>query len=173
MVTIRKILILIHRYLGTALSLLFLMWFITGIGMIYSRGMPRLTAQSRLARMPVLDVSRIALSPSEAVEKAELGAAPGRVQMQMVMNRPAYRLGGRDTVTVFADDGEVLEEIGPQQATTIASRFMNLPEDKIHYVELVTKPDQWTLLQGRQMPLHRFAVDDEHHTELYVSAATA
>ena len=173
MVTIRKILILIHRYLGTALSLLFLMWFITGIGMIYSRGMPRLTAQSRLARMPVLDVSRITLSPSDAVEKAELGAAPGRVQMQMVMNRPAYRFGGRDTVTVFADNGEVLEEIGPEQATTIASRFMNLPEDKIHYVELVTKPDQWTLLQGRQMPLHRFAVDDEYHTELYVSAANA
>ena len=40
MVTARKLLILIHRYLGTTLCLLFLMWFLTGIGMIYSRGMP-------------------------------------------------------------------------------------------------------------------------------------
>jgi hypothetical protein len=173
MVTVRKILILIHRYLGIVLSLLFLMWFITGIGMIYSRGMPRLTAQSRLARLPVLDVSRIALSASDALEKAELGNVPRNVQLQMVMNRPAYRFGGRETVTVFADNGEVLEEIGPAEATTIASRFMNVPEDKIHYLELVTKPDQWTLLQGRQMPLHKLAVDDPSHTELYVSAANA
>src|SRR5262245_12101871 len=159
MVTMRKILILIHRYLGTALSLLFLMWFVTGIGMMYSRGMPRLTAQSRLARLPVLDVSRIALSPSDAVEKAELGASPRQVQLQMVTDRPAYRFGGRDTVTVFADNGEVLEEIGSDQARTIASRFMDIPADKIQYLELVTKPDQWTLLQGRNMPMHKFAVD--------------
>jgi hypothetical protein len=173
MVTIRKILILIHRYLGTALSLLFLMWFVTGIGMIYSRGMPRLTAQSRLARLPVLDVSRIALSPSDAVEKAEIGGSPRQVQLLMVTDRPAYRFGGRDTVTVFADTGEVLEEIGSAQAGTIARRFMDIPEDKIHYLELVTAPDQWTLLQGRNMPMHKFAVDDPNGTELYVSAANA
>jgi hypothetical protein len=172
MVTIRKILILIHRYLGTALSLLFLMWFLTGIGMIYSRGMPRLTAQSRLARLPVLDASRIALSPSEAVEKGELGDTPRQVQLQMVTDRPAYRFGSRDTVTVFADNGEVLEEIGEAQARTIASRFMDIPEDKIQYLELVTEPDQWTLLQ-RQLPMHKFSIDDPNHTELYVSAATA
>ena len=173
MTTLRKLLILFHRYLGTALCLLFLMWFLTGIGMIYSRGMPRLTAQARLARMPVLDVSRITISPSDAAERAQLSGAPRRVAMQMVMDRPAYRFGGRDTVTVFADNGDVLEEVSPVEATTIASRFMGVSEDKLHYLELVTKPDQWTLLQGRQMPLHKLAVDDDQHTELYVSAANA
>src|SRR5262245_34294767 len=167
MVMLRKILILFHRYLGTVLSLLFLMWFLTGIGMIYSRGMPRLTAQARLARMPALDVSRITISASEAVERAQLASAPRRVQMQMVMNRPVYRFSGRDTVTVFADNGEVLDEAGPAEATTIASRFMDIPEEKVHYIGLLTKPDQWTLTQGRQMPLHKLTVDDEQHTELY------
>jgi hypothetical protein len=173
MVTIRKILILVHRYLGTALCLLFLMWFLTGIGMIYSRGMPRLTAQARLARMPALDVSRIAISPSEAVERGELGGNPRRAQMQMVMNRPAYRFDAGGPVTVFADTGEVLEEIGPAEAITIAGRFMNVSEDKVRYLDLITKSDQWTLTQGRQLPLHKLAVDDGTGTELYVSPATA
>jgi uncharacterized iron-regulated membrane protein len=171
MVTLRKILILVHRYLGTALCLLFLMWFLTGIGMIYSRGMPRLTAQARLARLPVLDLARIRITPSEAVERAELGVDPERAQMLMVMDRPAYRFDGQ--VTVFADTGEVLEEIGPAEATTIASRFMNVPEDKVHYMDLITKPDQWTLTQGRRMPLHKLSIDDDSHTELYVSPRSA
>ena len=63
MLKARKLLVLVHRYLGTALCLLFFMWFLTGIGMIYSRGMPRLTAQARLARLPVLDMERIQFRP--------------------------------------------------------------------------------------------------------------
>src|SRR5262245_11253346 len=123
MVTLRKALILIHRYLGTALCLLFFMWFLTGIGMIYSRGMPRLTAQARLARLPVLDLGGIHVNPSEAVEHAELRFPPARAQLLMVMDRPAYRFNAGVQVTVFADTGELLEEAGPAEATTIASRF--------------------------------------------------
>ena len=46
----RRLLILIHRYLGIALSLLFAVWFISGIAMIYAKGMPNLTPQLRLQR---------------------------------------------------------------------------------------------------------------------------
>src|SRR5262245_21978031 len=173
MVLLRKILILAHRYLGTTLCLLFFMWFLTGIGMIYSRGMPRLTAQARLARQPAVDLSRVRLSPSEALERAELGVAPGRAEMLMVMDRPAYRFNAGGPVTVFADTGEILDEAGEAEARTIASRFMNVSEDQVHYAGLITKPDQWTLTQGRQMPLHKLTVDDASHTELYVSPRSA
>src|SRR4051812_32458354 len=159
MVAVRKVLIHVHRYLGTVLCLLFLMWFLTGIGMIYSRGMPRLTTQARLARLPVLDLSKVHVSPSEAVEHADLGINPRRAEMLMVMDRPAYRFEAGGLVTVFADRGDVLDEIGPEQATTIASRFMNVAEPQVHYTGMITKPDQWTLTQGRQMPLHTLSVD--------------
>ena len=99
----RKLLVLVHRYLGTALCLLFFMWFLTGIGMIYSRGMPRLTAQVRLARLPVLDMERIRLSPSEAVQRAELGIVPSRARLLTVMDRPAYRFNAGGQVTLFAE----------------------------------------------------------------------
>ena len=93
--------------------------------------------------------------------------------MLMVMDRPAYRFNAGGPVTVFADTGEVLSEIGPAEATTIASRFMKVSEDKVHYIDLITKPDQWTLTQGRQMPLHKLAVDDASGAEVYVSPASA
>jgi hypothetical protein len=38
MVWFRKVLILSHRYLGIVLSVMFVMWFVTGIGMICGPG---------------------------------------------------------------------------------------------------------------------------------------
>ncbi|HEX5000315.1 MAG TPA: hypothetical protein VFY29_18985 [Terriglobia bacterium] len=46
--------------LGIPLSAFFLMWFLTGIGMIYSRGMPRLTPEVRLSRQTPLDLEKVA-----------------------------------------------------------------------------------------------------------------
>ena len=68
----RRWLILIHRYLGIVLSLLFVVWFVSGITMMYAGGMPRLTPQLRLERLPDLDLARVRLSPSEAAERATL-----------------------------------------------------------------------------------------------------
>lgn len=163
---IRRFLILSHRYLGIALSLLAIMWFATGITMMYVGGMPRLTPQLRLDRLPELDLSRVTLSPSEAADKAGGG---GRAQLLTVMERPAYRIGG---TTVFADTGDLLDEATLAQSRTIASRFMDLPEEKVRHVATLTSTDQWTLGQSRDLPLHKFRVDDEEATELYVQPLT-
>ena len=65
----RKSVILAHRYLGIALSLLFVVWFASGITMMYAGGMPRLTPDERLERLPPLDLSR---------RPADAGARPPR-----------------------------------------------------------------------------------------------
>jgi uncharacterized iron-regulated membrane protein len=169
MTLFRKWMILIHRYLGIALSLLFVVWFASGIVMIYAGGMPRLTPELRRERTAGLDLSVIHLSPADAAERANLGETPERVGLLSVMDRPAYRFP--ESVTVFADNGDVFEEIGEAEARTVASRFMDVPEDQVQYIRTLTRPDQWTLTQGRrQMPLHKFAVSDTGGTELYVSA---
>src|SRR5262249_56251783 len=103
MIFFRKWLILIHRYLGIAVCLLFVMWFVSGIAMIFARGMPNLTADVRFQRLPKIDFAKVNVTPSEAVEKAQLGRPPARATMLMVMGRPAYRFTSGGTVTVFAD----------------------------------------------------------------------
>ena len=44
---VRKWLILSHRYLGIALCVLLVMWFASGIVMIYAGGLPSLTPEAR------------------------------------------------------------------------------------------------------------------------------
>jgi hypothetical protein len=171
MVWLRKSLILAHRYLGIVLSLMFVMWFVTGIGMIYSRGMPRLSPQTRLSRLSPLDLSAVRLSPSEAVAQVGLDRPNGRVTLLTINERPAYRFG--NSATVFADTGEFMNEIDSTAAAKIASRFMNVPKEQVRFVEELTEPDQWTLTQTRQLPLFKVAVNDAARTELYVSPQTA
>jgi uncharacterized iron-regulated membrane protein len=171
MVAFRKVLILAHRYLGIVLSLMFVMWFVTGIGMIYSRGMPRLSPQVRLSRLSPLDLSKVRLSPSEAAEAANLDRPAGEVRLLTVNERPAYRFG--TSATVFADTGEFMTEIDASTATRVAAGFLNLPQQKIRSVEQLVEPDQWTLTQSRQLPLYKMAVDDAARTEVYVSAGNA
>ena len=167
---VRKFLILSHRYLGIATCLLAVMWFATGIVMMYAGGMPRLTAKLRVDRLAPLDLARVRLSPAEAAERAgAIGGADG-MTLLTVMDRPAYRAEGQ---TIFADTGEALEEITVAQARTIASRFAGVPDDRVAFTGTITRPDQWTLVQSGELPLHRFRVDDGQGTDLYVSPDAA
>jgi hypothetical protein len=171
----RKLVILSHRYLGIGLSLLVVWWFASGIVMIYSGGMPQVTPQLRLEQLPALDFIRTKLTPAEAAARAGLegdwGGPGGRVLLLTVMNRPAYRFGGE--TTVFADTGEVMETLSLEQSRTAAGLFLHLPEERLWHIRTLTEVDQWTLGQGRQMPLHKFAADDGYGTEVYVQPKTA
>ena len=169
MAQFRKWLILSHRYLGIGLGLLFVVWFASGIGMIYARGMPSLTDELRLERMAPLDLESVQMPPLEAAERAGLGGSLGRVTLLMVMDRPAYRLDGRGTSTVFADTGELMPEVDPAAAREVASRFMDLPSERVSYLELLTQPDQWAISQRSQLPFHKLSIDDGRGTQLYVS----
>ncbi|HEU4690758.1 MAG TPA: hypothetical protein VFS23_20455, partial [Vicinamibacterales bacterium] len=131
----RKYLILFHRYLGIALSLIFVSWFASGIAMLYARGMPRLTSDLRLERLAPVDVSAVRLSAADALERAELSDAPSRITLLTVMDRPAYRFTARgESTTVFADTGDLLIDIDAAQAQTVAAAFVRLPEDRLHHV---------------------------------------
>ena len=124
---LRRLLILSHRYLGIALSALIVMWFATGIAMIYVGGMPRLTPELRLERLPNVDLSRVHLTPAQALEQGNVDPGLGRVVLLTVMDRPAYRFGEREAVTVFADNGRPTETGSPEQARPTARPLRNLP----------------------------------------------
>lgn len=163
-------LVLIHRYLGIALCVLFIMWFVSGIAMMYSRGMPRLSPELRLDRAQEIDFSTVKVSPANAAAGLE-GAEPERAVLMTVLGRPAWRFSGGTAGTVFADDGTPLKEIDATAALAVASQFSRQPESRLMLVDTLAAPDQWTFAQ-RQMPQYRIAVDDGGGTELYVSGQT-
>src|SRR5687767_8619820 len=165
----RRAVILSHRYLGIVLSLLVIMWFATGITMMYWGGMPRVTPELRLERLDPVDFARVRLTPAEALARAELDT-PGRVTLVTLLDRPAYRFGSRDSTVVFADTGDVLDELSLEQAQDVAASFTRMPASQVHHVGTLYEVDQWTL-QSR-LPLQKFRVDDEAGTEVYVQPST-
>jgi hypothetical protein len=167
----RNVLILTHRYLGIPLSFVFVVWFLSGIVMMYAGGMPSLAPEARLARLPPLDFARVGLTPLEAVSRAE--AVASKVKLLAILGRPAYRFESFGRTTVFADDGSILDPIDVATARTVASRFLEVPENLIDSVSIVSEPDQWTLTLSRELPLYKFRVVDDSATELYVSPALA
>src|SRR5262245_22333387 len=167
MVALRRFLILTHRYLGIAVCLLFVMWFVSGIAMIFARGMPGLTEAVRTEHLATLDLAAVHVSLAEATEKALLERPPNRASLTTVMDRPAYRFrAGRSTVTVFADNGDALETVGKPEAMKIAARFMNQPESHLSYLGEIQEPDQWTLEERGILPAHKIFANDAAGTVL-------
>src|SRR5438128_2157116 len=98
----------IHRYLGIALGPMFVVWFASGIAMMYARGMPGLTPEARLQHLPPVDLARVGMTPAEAVARGGFDIDFNRVVLLTVMDRPAYRFTGGEPATIFADTGDRL-----------------------------------------------------------------
>ena len=159
-----------HRWLGIAGCLLFIVWFGSGIAMIYVR-MPAVTPAERFAHLPALDATKLHVPLSDAARIA--GATPAvPVQLTMLGDRPVYRFGGRSPATVFADRLERLEHVDDERARLLAAAFAPGRATALRLVGTVTIPDQWTLQSRADLPLHQFQLGDQAGTTLYVSSRT-
>jgi hypothetical protein len=160
-------LIFVHRWLGVALCMLFLLWFPSGIGMMYFP-MPSVTPASRLERQPVLDPSKVAVSPGEAA--AKLGVDAGDLRLTSFDGRPAYRPGGGGPV-LYADTGEEQGEVSDEMVQRVASAWTGQPVS-LASVEEVTEVDQWTLQTrlGELSPIFKYSWPNGE--QVYVSQAT-
>lgn len=164
----RRPLIYTHRWLGIAGGVFFAMWFASGIVMMYAR-MPSLAPEERLMRLPVLDLSRVRVRPAEAARIA--GLTPERVRVAMLGDRPVYRVSdGGPWATVFADNGQMLAQVTPDEALDIARRFAPERRSAVRYDAFLPDADQWTFSVRGAVPLHRLALDETGDAVLYVSA---
>jgi hypothetical protein len=152
-------LVYLHRWMGIVGGLLILMWFASGIVMMY-HGMPEVGAVERLERLEPIDPIAIAVAPLEAA--AAVGGGARAFRLNTLLGRPVYRFGTR---AVFADTGELIEGVSADEAMTIVGGAGT-------YDALITAPDQWTLQSRAYLPLHRIALGDPEDTRVYVSQPT-
>src|SRR5437870_8129275 len=98
--------IFVHRWLGVLLCLIFLLWFPSGIGMMYW-DFPSVMPADRLEHSPPLNAAAVNLSPAEAAARLDDPGAAREVRLNTFDGRPAYRFrAGRGESIVFADNGE-------------------------------------------------------------------
>ncbi len=166
--------ILIHRWMGVGFCALFVVWFISGIVMMYW-GFPGVRAAERLARSEALDASRIQtiqISPEEAYARLELGGAPDRVRINLLDGRPVYRFHyDADQLAAYADTGEPVNEIGAEQALRIAAAWTGQAASAAQLRGVLTEADQWTLSGYAALrPLFKYRWPNGE--EAYVSQVT-
>ncbi len=141
---VKRVVIHVHRWLGVALCLFFLLWFPTGIGMMYW-DFPGVTAEDRLARSPALDPSAIRLSPAEAYAALGESPPPAQVRLDSFDGRPVYRFRsqGRERL-VYADTGARQTDVSKDMVQRIASAWVGQPPGGAT-VEAIDDADQWTV----------------------------
>jgi hypothetical protein len=169
----RKALIYTHRWAGIVLTLVFVIWFVSGIVFVYV-GMPTLPAEERLLRMEPLDLTALRMTPAEAAASVGLDE-PSRVRIAMDNGRPVYRLqSGSQWRMVYADTGAPLRGMNADEAMALMRRFAPEHANTLRYESHLTDSDQWTLqsIVRNNMPLHRIALGDAAGTEYYVSEKT-
>lgn len=168
---LKRALIFIHRWLGVALCVLFLLWFPSGIVMMYWQ-YPEVTARDRVERAPALDPATIKLTPGEAFAKLNADPPPTGIRLDTFDGRPVYEFrNGRDQIMLFADTGEEPpEDITPELMAREASRWSGRPAVEAR-AEEVKEVDQWTISAFRNAsPLMKYSWPDGQ--QVYVSGRT-
>src|SRR5215475_1699930 len=167
----RKLLIYSHRWLGIGITVMFLLWTLSGVVLMYY-GHPQITTGERLLRLEPIDFSTATIGPAEAAAKA--GLKPYRVRLSMYGGRPVYRIT-RNSIgnwsTVYADTGEVLRGMDRAQALNWMKQFIPEHASTMTYDAYLPTPDEFTRIPTLAgfAPLHRIAMNDPAGTEYYVS----
>jgi len=177
---LKRSLIFVHRWLGVALSVIFLLWFVSGIVMMYWT-FPDVTAADRLERAPTLDSGRITLSAEQAYATLKRDQPPAGVRLTSFDGRPLYRFGGGGRggggggrgggAAVYADDGSPHGAVDDAMFDRVAVAWAGRPvaEAKKAPVEEV---DQWTVAALRNVrPLFKYSWPDGQ--QVYVNGNTA
>ena len=153
------------------MSVVFVVWLVSGIVMIYTGGMPSLAGDDRLRGQGAIDFEAIAVSPPVAVAAADIDGAVRELRLGSLLGRPAYRIGRGvgPPATVFADTGEAFDGADPGQALAESARFIGEPVEALGFAGTVTETDQWTIGLARSLPLDRYDVDDGRGTRVYFS----
>jgi hypothetical protein len=162
--------IFLHRWLGVALCLFFLLWFPSGIGMMYW-DFPAVTAADRLERSPALDPSAIRLTPAAAFAASGLSQPPSQARLNLFDGRPVYRFrAGRGETLVYADTGAKQITASSDLVARVAAAWVKQPAAAAAAATL-DDVDQWTV-QGAfrsQRPLTKFSWPNGD--QVYVSQA--
>jgi uncharacterized iron-regulated membrane protein len=172
---ITKIFLLVHRYLGFALSLLFVIWFLSGFAMMYVK-YPTMRQNEKLQNLPVVDLSQTKFTLQQALQKANITDTLRAARIGMLLERPVYRITTvqNKNLAIYADNGELLAP-----TDTLLARKLTIAFVKNRYqpekLETLTEIDQWMAgarPMGYQPPVYRFIMNDPEKTYIYVSIQT-
>src|SRR6185436_5196528 len=140
---IKRSLIVVHRWLGVVFCLFFVIWFPSGIGMMYW-DFPEVSPADRLERSPAVDPATVHVSPAQAVDALGQPHPPEQIRLNSFDGRPVYRIRvGRAEQIVYADTGTTRGDVSRDVMARVASAWTSQPAAAAT-VEPIDV-DQWTV----------------------------
>lgn len=166
----KKLLYSLHRILGTILSILFLVWFLSGFVMIYHT-FPKVANRDKYAHMdavsgymPEIDSIINSNHVGNAVNKLTLRDFDGHSYFEVVTEERSYKLPA---------DTNMLS-IGSPAYTQIENYAKKWSDADIVKVDTLRELEQWIPFGylRKDFPIYKFYFDDEKKHQLYVSSVT-
>lgn len=164
----KRLVYLAHRWTGVAGCLLMVLWFASGVVMLFV-GYPKLTPWERLGALPALPAVNCCAPPDGVVD--EWHAAQVGLVLTTIAGRPQFVLQDGGRPSAVPPGGAREGPITLAQALAEAQAFA--PGAPLHHAGMVYE-DRWTHARSLDLhrPLHRIAVGGNRPGDLYVSSAT-
>ncbi len=170
---LKKSLILVHRYLGIAISLLMAAWCLSGIVMMYV-GFPALEERERVAGLAPVELSGCCefVRTLESVGDVTIDS----FAVEMLGDRPVLKVRDADG-GVIADlkTGGIVSGISAEMARQVVATYMQQRgfAGSPAFLDSI-ETDQWTVTGAYEAarPMYRFALGDAAGTEVYVASTS-
>ena len=159
-----------HRWLGVMTCVLSVMWFLSGLVMLYVP-FPAWGDEQRIAALPPIAPGTVKVLPDAALAKSGLTALPSVFRLEMGAGGPVYRIvADGKHVSVSATSGERIGDVGEPDARKIVGATFG---EKIAGSSVIDY-DQWTVTRryDAHRPLHKVELADGAATVVYVSSRT-
>ena len=166
-----KYIITIHRILGTVFSILFLMWFLTGIVMIYHHypslyGSKALEYSRESASASALSLDSLLSGidvPTDSITDIEVSVMPGTTLLNI-------KRGGEEFL-YDCNTGKKVDRLYKPALDFIAQSWCNAP---ITSTDSLDEIDVWLIgaYPFNEYPVYKYTFDDDENTELYLSSRT-
>ncbi|MCB5185481.1 PepSY domain-containing protein [Methylobacillus gramineus] len=156
-----------HRWLGIGLGFMVLLWFISGVVMMFVT-YPRLTQEERIPHLQSVNPGLVKVNPAEAL--ATFGGKPDKIRLNMLSARPVYHLMMPDGWhSIWADSGQVLS-VNLELIRHSAHAF--LPGQSISTIHLLDH-DLWSISSSLNPHRPLYQVSFDNGDILYLSSHTS
>jgi hypothetical protein len=159
----------IHRWLGVTTCVLSVMWFLSGLVMLYVP-FPAWSDEQRIEALPPITGDAVKILPGEALARSGLTALPSVFRLEMGAAGPVYRIvAGGQHVSVSAVTGALIGNVSEADARAMVAMAMaGSPIERVKSIDY----DQWTVARrfDPHRPLYRLELGDGAGTNVYVSS---
>ncbi|WP_165043649.1 PepSY domain-containing protein [Dysgonomonas sp. ZJ709] len=167
---LKRILYSIHRVLGTILSILFLVWFLSGFVMIYHT-FPKIKTKDKYQNMQVLPNS--VPSIDSVLNNLPKDKNISSISLRIRYNTPIFEIVTNDSVYKISIDTTIslVDKISYSQIESYAKQWNNR---NITKVDTLYELDQWIQFGylKKDFPIYKFHFSDNKEHQLYVSSKT-